>query len=35
MSEGHQAWTAYEAGLTDAADEDLIAYAHAKGAVLI
>jgi predicted nuclease of predicted toxin-antitoxin system len=34
-SEGHQAWSAYDAGLADAADEDLIAYAHTKGAVLI
>lgn len=33
--EGHQAWTAYEAGLDDAQDEDLIAYAHAKGAALV
>lgn len=33
--EGHEAWTAYEAGLDDAQDEDLIAYAHAKGAVLV
>ena len=34
-SEGHEAWTAYDAGLADAQDEDLIAYAHAKGAVLV
>jgi len=34
-SEGHQSWTAYDAGLVDAADEDLIAYAHAKGAMLV
>lgn len=33
--EGHEAWTAYEAGLDDAQDEDLIAYAHAKGAALV
>jgi predicted nuclease of predicted toxin-antitoxin system len=34
-SEGHQAWTAYDAGLGDAADEDLIAYAHARTAILV
>ena len=34
-SGGHEAWTAYDAGLGDAQDEDLIAYAHAKGAVLV
>jgi predicted nuclease of predicted toxin-antitoxin system len=34
-SEDHEAWTAFEAGLGDAADEDLIAYAHAKGATLV
>ena len=34
-SEGHDAWTAYDAGLEDAEDEDLIAYAHARGAILI
>jgi predicted nuclease of predicted toxin-antitoxin system len=34
-SEGHQAWTAFDAGLDDAEDEDLIAYSHAKGAVLV
>jgi predicted nuclease of predicted toxin-antitoxin system len=33
--ERHEAWTAYEAGLDDAQDEDLIAYAHAKGAALV
>lgn len=33
--DGHEAWTAYEAGLDDAEDEDLIAYAHAKDAVLV
>jgi predicted nuclease of predicted toxin-antitoxin system len=33
--QSHEAWTAYDAGLGDAADEDLIAYAHAKGAVLV
>lgn len=33
--EGHEAWTAYEAGLDDAEDEDLIAYSFAKGAVLV
>lgn len=33
--EGHEAWTAYEAGLDDAQDEDLVAYAHAKGAALV
>lgn len=33
--EGHEAWTAYEAGLDDAQDEDLIAYAHAKSAALV
>jgi predicted nuclease of predicted toxin-antitoxin system len=34
-SAGHEAWTAYEAGLDDAEEEDLIAYAHARGAVLV
>jgi predicted nuclease of predicted toxin-antitoxin system len=34
-SDGHEAWTAYEAGLDDARDEDLIAYAHAKRAALV
>lgn len=31
----HEAWTAREARLHDAADEDLIVYAHAKRAVLV
>jgi predicted nuclease of predicted toxin-antitoxin system len=34
-SEGHEAWTAYDAGLADALDEDLIAYAHARTAILV
>ena len=34
-SEGHEAWTAYEAGLDDAQDEDLIAYAYVKAAALV
>lgn len=33
--QGHDAWTAYEAGLDDAEDEDLIAYAHSRGAILV
>jgi predicted nuclease of predicted toxin-antitoxin system len=31
----HEAWTAREARLHDAVDEDLIVYAHAKQAVLV
>ncbi|MGH2708978.1 MAG: DUF5615 family PIN-like protein, partial [Actinomycetota bacterium] len=27
---GHEAWSAYEAGLQGARDEDLIAYAYKK-----
>jgi predicted nuclease of predicted toxin-antitoxin system len=34
-NEGHEAWTADAAGLNDAADEDLLAYSNAKGAILI
>lgn len=34
-SQKHDAWTAYEAELDDAEDGDLIAYAHAKRAVLV
>lgn len=35
LSLGHEAWTAYEAGLADAADDDLAVYAHEKNAVLV
>ena len=31
----HQCWTALEARLSDAEDLDLIAYAHAKQAILV
>ena len=33
--QGHDAWTAYEANLQEAKDEELIAYAAGRGAVLI
>lgn len=32
---GHQCWTAAEAGLTDAADDDLSVYADDRGAALV
>jgi len=31
----HEAWTAYDAGMSDASDDDLAIYAHDKKAVLI
>jgi Domain of unknown function (DUF5615) len=31
----HEAWTAQQAGIADAADIDLIAYAHHKKAILV
>jgi predicted nuclease of predicted toxin-antitoxin system len=34
-SDGHEAWTAYEAGLGDAQDDELIAYAYDRRAVLV
>lgn len=32
---GHEAWTAHEAGLSGAEDDDLAVYAHARAAVLV
>lgn len=32
---GYQSWTAHEAGLADASDDDLAVYAHKRNAVLI
>jgi predicted nuclease of predicted toxin-antitoxin system len=32
---GHEAWTAYNAGLSDASDDQIAVYAHDKGAVLL
>ncbi len=34
-TQGHQAWTAFQAGLDDAPDEALLAYAFAMGAALV
>lgn len=34
-TEGHEAWTAYEARLEDADDGDLIAYAYSRQALLV
>ena len=33
--EGHAAWTAWEANLADAADAELIAYAHSRDAIAV
>lgn len=35
IREGHQCWTAGDAGLSRAADNDLAVYAHSKGAALL
>ena len=35
VERGHECWTANEAGLADASDDDLLLYAIEKGAVLI
>jgi predicted nuclease of predicted toxin-antitoxin system len=35
LREGHEAWSAYEAGLADAEDDDLTIYAAQRGAILI
>jgi predicted nuclease of predicted toxin-antitoxin system len=32
---GHEAWSAFDAGLADAQDEDLLAYAYRRRAVLV
>lgn len=32
---GHQAWTAHDAGLARASDDDLAVYAHERNAVLL
>ena len=34
-AEGHEAWTAYEAGLSAASDQELLAYAAARGAMVV
>jgi hypothetical protein len=30
LREGHEAWSAYQAGLADAADDDLTVYEHRR-----
>ena len=35
LEAGHEAWTAHEAGLSEANDDALTAYAQSKGAVLV
>jgi len=34
-SQGHQAWTAFDANLDDAEDRELIAYASGRNAILV
>lgn len=34
-AEGHEAWTAYEAGLSAASDQELLAYAADRGAMVV
>ncbi|HTY71348.1 MAG TPA: DUF5615 family PIN-like protein [Actinomycetes bacterium] len=35
IATGHECWTAADAGLTVAADDDLTVYAQAQGAILV
>lgn len=35
LREGHEAWSAYQAGLADAEDDDLTIYAARRDAVLV
>jgi hypothetical protein len=34
-AEGHEAWTAYEAGLSAASDQELLAFAADRGAMVV